>query len=121
MEKNKLDSNYKIKKVIIWVLGIIILLLVVFAGGLNLLFTERFPDEDMQKTLSFLRNDDYIGMTLEECEAVFGKYEGDANSRVICYPAGTFYLGLTDVYEVRIYFDENGLVKEARMQECNER
>lgn len=46
----------------IWVLGIIILLLVVLACAMNLLFTERFPDADMQKTLSFLRNDDYLVM-----------------------------------------------------------
>ena len=63
----------------IWVLGIIILLLVVLAGGMNLLFTERFPDEGMRKALSFLRNDDILPcmeekLLVEQQRGIFGDY-----------------------------------------------
>ena len=117
MDINK-NSAFKIKNTISIVLGIIIILLVSLFCSLNLLFTERFPDEEMQAALHFLKKENYIGMTIEECEAILGEYDREINNRVICYSAGRFYLGLTDNYELYIYFDENGLVKTARIKEA---
>lgn len=53
--------------------------MVVLACAMNLLLTERFPDEGMQKTLSFLRNDDILPcmeekLLVEQQRGIFGDY-----------------------------------------------
>lgn len=121
MEINKRNSSEQIKIAIIIALSIVINFIMGIGWCSNLLLTERFPNKDMQKTLQFLHNDNCVGMTREECEIIFGMPERDLDSSIVCYPAGKFQLGLTDEYELYIYYDENNVVKAAEMREVTGR
>ncbi len=119
MEKNRINKKL-ILMIVLSVPSVIICINAFLMFCLQILFAERFPDEDMQKTLDFLQGE-YVGMSLEECEDVFGQYDGALDDQVISYPAGHFKWGLSETYEVYIYFDDEGRVVEARLKEITER
>lgn len=80
----------------------------------------RLPDESLQTALDFVENEDYIGMTFEECEAIFGDSGKDSPGQCIVYSVGRFdWMGRRE-YELHIYFDHDEKVKAAILAEKRE-
>lgn len=99
----------------IWVVPLSGLLIVYgLASGL---FNVRLPNEELQRAITFIQEENYVGMTLEECEEVFGDSGEESPVQYIVYPAGCFRWGWSDEYELYIYFDENEQVKEVILKE----
>lgn len=109
-----------IKSILIIILSIWVVplsgLLIVY-GLASGLFNVRLPNEELQRAITFIQEENYVGMTLEECEEVFGDSGVESPVQYIVYPAGCFQWGWSDEYELYIYFDENEQVKEVILKE----
>lgn len=101
-------------------IGLKILLIIVLSIGnvwaivhfaCGILVVPRMPDERLKLALDFIENEDYIGMTLEECEEIFGDSGKDSPGQCICYQVGRYNWFGESGYELYIYFDENERVK----------
>lgn len=85
------------------------------------LFALGNPDKELERAIDFMKDEQYIGMTLEECEVIFGDSGLESPKDVVVYPAGTFQDGWwPGQYEIVIYFDINERVKYVRLQDIKE-
>lgn len=117
METCKNKIQVIIKTIIAIVLGLFIHIAVIGIFLLANLLACRCPNEELERALDFLKDEQYIGMTIEDCEEIFGEYDGSTEAQVIVYPAGYYQHGLTAEYEIYIFFDEEGKVKAAKLKE----
>lgn len=112
------------RKVILKSIIILILLPITMWTVFNLVLVwvtaPRCPDERLKKALELMKSESYIGMTLEECEEIFGDSGVESPEQVISYPVGTFqWMGYRN-YIFYIYFDEENTVWEVRLEEESE-
>ncbi len=85
------------------------------------IFVMGESDASLQIAIDLIRDNDYIGMTVEECEAIFGDVEKKLPIRMLKYEVGTFSdCWWPESYEVVIYFDESEHVKYIKLQEIRE-
>ncbi len=84
---------------------------------IKVLGTSLLPDDDLQRAIAFMEEGQYIGMTLEECEEIFGDSGLESPGQCVVYPAGNFQWGLSDGYELYIYFDDDERVKAVKLKE----
>ena len=121
IKNNKKDYIFiLVKSILIIILSfwvVPLLCIVLLFGVVDILFGVRFPDAELKRALEFMEDEQYIGMTLEECEEIFGESNAISPAEKIVYPAGYFRWGWSESYEIHIYFDEDERVREVRLQE----
>lgn len=121
MENTK-QQYIKITIKIILIIFLFIILIPLLVQLLELMIikvlgTSLFPNDDLQRAIAFIEDEQYIGMTLEECEAILGDSGLESPKDVIVYPAGNFQWGLSDGYELYIYFDDDQRIKAVKLKE----
>ena len=89
----------------------------VFHFVCGILLIPRMPEERLALALEFLEEEEYIGMTLEECEEIFGDSGKDSPGQCVVYRVGRYDWFGADGYELYIYFDEDETVKAAVLKE----
>lgn len=101
------------KIIIITIFSIIIVELyhVIVAG----IFIPAAPDEELKKAIEFLQKDDYVGMTVEECEELLGEEAIRGNERVY-FDAGTYRYCKDVEYVLMIRLNDAGKVIYAELQ-----
>ncbi len=113
----------RVKEIIKIVLIIILFINIVWACFhfmMGILLVPRMPDEDLKNALKFVSDRKSIGMTLDECEAIFGDCGRDSPGQVVAYPVGSYKWMSDKEYTLYIYFDESERVKKAILEQDKE-
>lgn len=85
------------------------------------IFALNNPDKSLETAIAFIQSNEYKGISVAECEAIFGDTENVSPVKVLTYEVGTFNDGWWPArYEVVIYFNEDELVENVRLQEIKE-
>ena len=119
-----INTNNKkniIKICVIILCAIVILLFFAWFVFSRSIFALNNPDKSLEVAIDFIKSEEYVGMTEEECEAIFGDTEKVSPVKVLSYEVGTFNDGWWPArYEIVIYFNEDELVENVRLQEIKE-
>lgn len=124
--KQKIKKQIIIKMLIVIAIHLSIVFHFIPVLFLGLFFAERFPNERMQMVMDFLSNNEYIGMSRDECLEMFGeevhnpniksgRYPGYDIDSMMVFKAGRCQWGLSEDYLIYLFFDENGYVEDARI------
>ena len=110
--------NVKVKLVIVLQIIITTILFIIIFS--NILLAARFPNKDLRNVLSFIMAEEYLGLTMEECENRLGECDRSIEGKCMVYSAGRFNLGRINALELYIYFDDEGMAKTVRLKEVEE-
>lgn len=81
------------------------------------LSASAFADAELKEAIKFVQDEEYYGMTIEECEMKLGKEAEECGDGCFCFNAGTFnYKGGGD-YILVIMLDEEQRVKQVLLEE----
>ena len=104
-----------IKKIIIIILFSVILVevyYIIIAG----MYVPAMPDEEMKKAMEFLDDEEYIGMTVEECEKLLEEDAHEYSENCVFVNAGTYCYLENVEFILLLYLDDEGKVFWARLE-----
>lgn len=110
-----MNIKKKIKEIVI-ILSVPVIMIELTTFLAMSLIVPAVPDENLEKAIEFLQEDNYIGMTVEECEMLLGEEAHKYSDKEVFIDAGTYRYEKVVDYILVLYLNDEGKVMYARLE-----